>query len=67
MNAANKTARDLSVATLVECLRCLIQKWHWKHKQDAMVTRTELTPKPTNVLKDNYITSLRMQVSPLII
>ena len=26
MNAANKAARNLPVATLVECLRCLVQK-----------------------------------------
>ena len=26
MNAANKAARDLPVATLIECLRCLVQK-----------------------------------------
>ena len=63
MNAANKAARDLSVATLVEFLQCFVQKWHWKHKQDASFTRTEVAPKLTNMLKDNYIIGLRMRVS----
>ena len=62
MKVANKAARDLPIATLVECFRCLVQKWHWKYKQDATFTRTELAPKPINMLKDNYVTGLRMQV-----
>ena len=67
MNATNKVAKDLPVATLVECLRCLVQKWHWKHKQDTTFIRAQLARKPTNMLKENYITGSRMQVSYFII
>ena len=55
-----KAAGDLPVTTLFKCLRCLVQKWHWKHKQDTTFIKTELVPKLTCKLKDNYVTGLRM-------
>ncbi|XP_050222638.2 uncharacterized protein LOC126672724 [Mercurialis annua] len=63
MNAAIKAARELPVATLLEYLRFLTQKWTYTNRNAAICTMTKLTSKAENNLRDNYAISLRMKAS----
>ncbi|XP_050208954.1 uncharacterized protein LOC126659644 [Mercurialis annua] len=63
MNAAIKAARELPVATLLEYLRFLTQKWTYTNRNAAICTMTKLTSKAENDLRDNYAISLRMKAS----
>lgn len=60
MNAINKAARQLPIASLVECLRSLLQNWIWKHKQEAGLTKTKLAKKLETKLTENFLVGLKM-------
>ncbi|KAL6547214.1 hypothetical protein OROMI_022935 [Orobanche minor] len=42
LNNAIKGIRDLSIITMIECLRCLVQRWYFSNKEVALSTFTTL-------------------------
>ncbi|XP_060974578.1 uncharacterized protein LOC115696634 [Cannabis sativa] len=69
VNSALKEIRELPIGTLLECLRCLVQKWSWENKNRALSTFTTLAKVPENILKDKLERSkkLKVQTSNLVI
>ncbi|XP_060968629.1 uncharacterized protein LOC115713133 [Cannabis sativa] len=51
VNAALKSVRELPVATLLECLHSLVQRWYWENKNRALKTDTTLANIPEKALK----------------
>ncbi|XP_060961996.1 uncharacterized protein LOC133032154 [Cannabis sativa] len=62
VNAALKAARGLPIATLLECLHSLVQRWYWKNKNRAQKTTTTLAKIPEKTLKKQRDMSLKYKV-----
>ncbi|XP_060965312.1 uncharacterized protein LOC133034276 [Cannabis sativa] len=69
VNSALKEIRELPIGTLLECLRCLVQKWSWENKNRALSTFTTLAKIPEKILKDKLELSkkLKVQTSNIVI
>ncbi|XP_060965394.1 uncharacterized protein LOC115720472 [Cannabis sativa] len=59
VNAALKAVRDLAIATLLECLHSLVQRWYWENKNRAQKTTTTLAKIPEKTLKKQRDMSLK--------
>ncbi|XP_060965991.1 uncharacterized protein LOC133034690 [Cannabis sativa] len=59
VNAALKEVRELPIATLLECLHSLVQKWYWDNKNRALSTFTYLAQKPEKSLRKERDMSLK--------
>ncbi|XP_060966965.1 uncharacterized protein LOC115720511 [Cannabis sativa] len=62
VNSALKEVRELPIGTLLECLRCLVQRWSWTNKNRALATLTTLAKGPEMELKDKLDRSKKLQV-----
>ncbi|KAM6554586.1 hypothetical protein CsatB_012398 [Cannabis sativa] len=62
VNAALKEVRELPIATLLECLHSLVQKWYWDNKNRALSTFTYLAQKPEKSLRKERDMSLKYKV-----
>ncbi|KAM6574976.1 hypothetical protein CsatA_023303 [Cannabis sativa] len=61
LNAANITARELPITTLMESLRALIQQWTYTNRNKAQKT----TPTAEKKLVNNFVDSLTKNVNPI--
>ncbi|KAM6578088.1 hypothetical protein CsatB_029925 [Cannabis sativa] len=62
VNAALKSVRELPVATLLECLHSLVQRWYWENKNRALKTETTLKNIPEKALKKQREMGLKYKV-----
>ncbi|XP_060960706.1 uncharacterized protein LOC115723905 [Cannabis sativa] len=62
LNSANLAARELSITTLLECLRALVQQWTHTNRTKAQNTFTTLAPPAEQMLLDSYTYSLNLEV-----
>jgi hypothetical protein len=63
VNSALKEIRELPIGTLLECLRCLVQKWSWENKNRALSTFTTLAKVPEKILKDKLERCEKLKVT----
>lgn len=62
INNAIKFIRDLPVASMIECLRCLVQRWYFTNKQSAISTFTTLSTTAERKLQSNILKSKILKV-----
>ena len=62
LNAANASARERPVTTLLECLRSQMQEWTYNNREEALKCTTKLTPSSEQKLINNYVHSLKFTV-----
>ncbi|KAL6578461.1 hypothetical protein OROMI_010789 [Orobanche minor] len=62
LNNAIKGIRDLPIITMIECLRCLVQRWYFSNKEIALSTFTTLTTNAERRLAFNINESKKMKV-----
>ena len=63
IHAIIKCARELSVTTLLEYLRSLVQEWTSTNRDIARSTFKKLAKKFNQKLTENYLISLKLKVS----
>ena len=63
LNAANASARERPVTTLLERLRGQMQEWTYNNREEALKCTTKLTPSSEQKLINNYVHSLKFTVS----
>ncbi|KAL6530059.1 hypothetical protein OROMI_028704 [Orobanche minor] len=62
LNNAIKGIRDLPIITMIECLRCLVQRWYFSNKEVALSTFTTLATNAERTLAFNINESKKMKV-----
>ena len=63
INSALKAARNLPIKVMMECIRSLVQKWVWDNGDEARGTFTELSSEAESVLRENFLSSTRLEVT----
>ncbi|KAF4353977.1 hypothetical protein F8388_011145, partial [Cannabis sativa] len=62
IDASIEEVQELTIATLLECLRCLVQNWYSENKNKSLSTHTHLAKKAEDVLCYKREKSLKMKV-----
>ncbi|KAM6567513.1 hypothetical protein CsatA_026641 [Cannabis sativa] len=65
IDASIEEVQELTIATLLECLRCLVQNWYSENKNKSLSTHTHLAKKAEDVLCYKREKSLKMKVETL--
>ncbi|KAK2655056.1 hypothetical protein Ddye_008108 [Dipteronia dyeriana] len=65
MNSCLVHARQMTITTMIEFIRDMLQKWFYKRRTKAEKTRTQLTPWATELIKERNIDSEKYTVCPI--